>query len=185
MSTRMAAQTQKAAGIPNGMRTATIAAVDGASVTISLSGGEFSSGVGVLTSYAPVVGDSVAVFRQDSSWLILGPASPTNGWTRMSALGYENGWSDRGPGYPYGQFRRLSWGVQLVGQVFNGAVQASGSIICVGLPAPPGEAAGMVAAQGTTRPTLHVDGGGALRIYNQSTTGIMQFSCSYPLDFLV
>ncbi len=75
MTTKLAHQTQKAAGIPNGMRTATITAVTGGAVTISVSGGTFSSGVGVVTSYAPRVGDVVAVFRQDSSWLILGPTS--------------------------------------------------------------------------------------------------------------
>lgn len=75
MSARLASQTQKSAGIPNGMRTATIAAVSGQTVTISVSGGQFSSGVGVLESYRPVVGDTVAVFRQDSSWLILGPTA--------------------------------------------------------------------------------------------------------------
>lgn len=72
MSTRLAHQTQKTAGIGNGMRTATIAAVSGGVVTISVAGGQFSDGVGVLASYTPVVGHVVAVFRQDSSWLVLG-----------------------------------------------------------------------------------------------------------------
>lgn len=72
MSARLAAQTQKVAGIPNGMRTATVAAVSGNVVTLAISGGQFSSGVGFITSYTPTVGDVVAVFRQDSSWLILG-----------------------------------------------------------------------------------------------------------------
>lgn len=75
MSAKLAHQTQKTAGIGNGMRTATITAVS--PVTISVSGGEFSSGVGVLGSYLPKVGDVVAVFRQDSSWLILGSTSPS------------------------------------------------------------------------------------------------------------
>lgn len=77
MSTKLAHQTQKAAGIGNGMRTATITAVS--PVTISVSGGEFSSGVGVLDSYTPAVGDTVAVFRQDSSWLIMGAIAPPAG----------------------------------------------------------------------------------------------------------
>lgn len=72
MTTKLAAQTQKTAGIGNGMRTATIAAVSGSKVTLSVNGGTFSSGVGVIDSYTPVVGDVVAVFRQDSSWLVLG-----------------------------------------------------------------------------------------------------------------
>lgn len=75
MTTKLAHQTQKAAGIPNGMRTATVTAVNGSAVTISVAGGSFSSGVGVLASYAPSVGDVVAVFRQDSSWLVLGPVA--------------------------------------------------------------------------------------------------------------
>lgn len=74
MSTKLAHQTQKAAGIGNGMRTATIVAVASGAVTIAVAGGQFSSGVGVLGSYIPKAGDVVAVFRQDSSWLILGLA---------------------------------------------------------------------------------------------------------------
>jgi len=72
-TTRLAHQTQKTSGIPNGMRTATIAATN--PVTLSITGGTFSAGVGVLASYTPVVGDTVAVFRQDSSWLVLGAIS--------------------------------------------------------------------------------------------------------------
>lgn len=83
MNNKLAAQTQKTAGIPNGMRTATIAAVSGSAITISVSGGQFSSGVGVLGSYAPVVGDTVAVFRQDSSWLILGSVSAAGNGGRV------------------------------------------------------------------------------------------------------
>lgn len=183
MSARLASQTQKTVGIGNGMRTATVAAVTNGRVTLSISGGLVSSGVGLVTSYAPEVGDTVAVFRQDSSWLILGPTTAANNWTRFSTLGYQNGWTDRGPGYPFGAFRRLSWGVQLIGQITNAAVQAAAAIIVTGLPAPPGEVGGLVAEQGTSRPGLHVDAAGALRIYNSTATGIMQFSCTYPLDF--
>jgi hypothetical protein len=72
MIPRLAHQTQKAVGISNGMRTATVTAVAGQVITISVAGGSISSGVGYLASYTPVVGDTVAVFRQDSSWLVLG-----------------------------------------------------------------------------------------------------------------
>lgn len=185
MSTKLAHQTQKTAGIPNGMRTATVAAVDGTSVTITVSGGQFTNGVGVVTSYAPVVGDTVAVFRQDSSWLILGPVSAVNGWTTFLSTGYQNGWTDRGTGYPRGQWRLTASEVQIVGQINNAAVQASGSIIATGLPAPTGEIAVCVAAQGTTRPSLHVDTGGALRIYDQSVTGFLQFCGTYPIDAVI
>lgn len=76
MSVKLAHQTQKTAGIGNGMRTATIAAVNGNAVTLSISGGLITSGVGVLDSYTPAVGDVVAVFRQDSSWLVMGAITP-------------------------------------------------------------------------------------------------------------
>ena len=76
MSVKLAHQTQKTAGIGNGMRTATIAAVNGNAVTLSISGGLITSGVGVVDSYTPAVGDVVAVFRQDSSWLVLGAITP-------------------------------------------------------------------------------------------------------------
>jgi hypothetical protein len=81
VSTKLAHQTQKTAGIPNGLRTATVTAVNGSAVTISVAGGSFTSGVGVLASYAPSVGDVVAVFRQDSAWLVLGSV-PLVGATR-------------------------------------------------------------------------------------------------------
>lgn len=184
MSVRLPQQVKKTAGIPNGMRTATITSVSGGDITISVSGGSFSSGVGVVTSYAPIVGDTVAVFRQDSSWLILGPTSAANAWTVMTGL-YQNGWSDRGTGFPVGQWRQTASEVQIVGQITNAAVQASGSIVATGLPAPGGEIAVCVASQGSTRPSLHVDSGGALRIYDQSVTGILQFSGTYPLDAVI
>lgn len=76
MSTKLAHQTQKTAGIGNGMRTATVAAVSGGTVTLNVNGGLISSGVGVLDSYTPQVGDVVAVFRQDSSWLVMGAIAP-------------------------------------------------------------------------------------------------------------
>lgn len=183
MSTKLAHQTQKSAGISNGMRTATIAAVSGSAITISVSGGEFTAGVGVVTSYAPIVGDVVAVFRQDSSWLILGPTSEVNGWHRFSDLGYQGGWSDRGATYPPGQWRVTASEVQIIGQITNAGIAGSGSIIVSGIPATPGEMGGIIAAQGTTRPSLHVDAGGALRIYDATTSGILQFCGSYPIDF--
>ena len=185
MTTKLPHQVQKTSGIPNGMRTATITAVSGTSITINVSGGNFTAGVGVVTSYGPVVGDVVAVFRQDSSWLILGPTSAVNGWNLFVTTGYQNSWTDRGTGYPRGQWRRTATEVQIVGQINNGAVQAAGSIIATGLPAPTGEIAVCVASQGSTRPSLHVDTGGALRIYDQSVTGFLQFSGTYPIDAVI
>ncbi len=182
MTTKLAQQTQKVAGIPNGMRTATVVSVDSSTITISVAGGEFTAGVGVITSYAPIAGDTVAVFRQDSSWLILGPTAAVNGWNLMSSLGYQNGWTDRA-GSP-GQWRRTASEVQIVGQLNNAAIQGAGAIIVAGLPAPTSEISVCVAAQGTSRPALHVDAAGALRIYDSSTTGFLQFCGTYPLDTL-
>lgn len=182
MSNRLPHQVQKTSGIPNGMRTATIAAVSSSSVTITVSGGNFTAGVGVVTSYVPEVGDTVAVFRQDASWLILGKTSAVNGWSRMTDLGYQNSWTDRGGGSPIGQYRITGTEVQIVGQLNNTTIPANASIICAGLPAPVGEVAGIIAAQGSTRPSLHIDAAGALRIYDGSVTGFLQFCGSYPLD---
>lgn len=185
MTTKLAHQTQKTAGIPNGMRTATVTAVSTSGITISVAGGQFSSGVGVVTAYAPVVGDTVAVFRQDSSWLILGPVSAVNGWTVFTSIGYQNGWTDRGTPYPVGQFRLTASEVQIVGQITNAAIQGAGAAIVAGLPVPSGEIGGIVAAQGTSRPSLHVDAAGVLRIYDSSATGILQFCGTYPIDLVI
>jgi hypothetical protein len=185
MTTKLAHQTQKTAGIPNGMRTATVTAVSGSGVTISVAGGKFSSGVGVLTSYAPLVGDTVAVFRQDSSWLILGPTSGANPWRSMAGLGYQSGWTDRGTGFPVGQYRLTASGVQLVGQISNAGVVGGGSIIVAGVPAPPGEISGMICNQVGTRPSMRVDSGGNLRLDNATVSGVLQFSCFYPVDCVI
>lgn len=189
MTTKLAHQTQKTAGIPNGMRTATIVAVTSTAVTISVSGGQFTAGVGVVTSYAPQVGDVVSVFRQDSSWLILGltTPSPMGMWVRFSSLvgGYQNGWTDRGTVYPPGQYRISGSEVQIVGQLNNAGTPASGSAIVAGLPVPPGEMGGIICAQGTTRPSLHVDATGVLKLYDNTATGLLQFAGSYFLDNLI
>lgn len=184
MSTKLAHQTQRAAGISNGMRTATIAAVSDSAITITVAGGNFTEGVGVVTSYVPIVGDTVAVFRQDSSWLILGPTAAVNGgWVRFADLGYQNNWVDRS-GSP-GQYRRTATEVQIVGQLNNTTTPANGSVIVSGLPAPAGEIIVCVAAQGTTRPALHVDAAGDLRLYDQTVNStFLQFCGTYPLDSL-
>lgn len=184
MTTKLPKQVQRTAGIPNGMRTATIAAVSGSSITLSINGGRFTSGVGVVTSYVPIAGDVVAVFRQDSSWLILGPTAAVNGgWVKFADLGYQNNWVDRS-GSP-GQYRRTASEVQIVGQLNNTTTPANGSIIVSGLPAPTGEIVVCIAAQGTTRPALHIDSAGALRLYDQTVNNtFLQFCGSYPLDSL-
>ena len=183
MSAKLAHQTQKVAGIPNGMRTATIVAVSASGgITISVSGGTFSSGVGVVTSYVPIVGDVVAVFRQDSSWLILGPTSEVNGWHAMRDLGYQNGWADRGGASAIGQHRVTGTEVQLSGQITNASVP-SGNIVA-GLPAPTAETV-MLGAMLAVRVRLVVTSGGVLQIFDASASGVLQFSCTYALDQLL
>lgn len=184
MTTKLAHQAQKTAGIPNGMRTATVVAVSSSGVTISVAGGQFASGVGVVTSYAPVVGDTVAVFRQDSSWLILGPTSSVNGWHAFSDLGFQNSWTDRGTGFGKGQYRRVADCVQLVGEISNPGTPGSGSTIVSGLPAPASSVI-MLAAMGTVRVRLLVDVSGNLLIFDATASGILQICCAYPIDFLV
>jgi hypothetical protein len=187
MSAKLAHQTQKTAGIGNGMRTATIAAVTGTAVTISINGGTFSAGVGVLTSYAPTVGDTVAVFRQDSSWLILGKTtpSPAGNWIKMASLGYQNGWSDVGGAFVMGQYRTVGYEVQVLGVITNAAAQSSGAAIATGLPIPALNVTAL-AAQGTTaRPRVQVDTSGTFKLSDSTIASTsMQFMFNYPLDFL-
>lgn len=86
MSTRLPAQVQKAAGIGNGMRTATVDSVTGGVPTLAISGGLITSGVGVVSTYVPYVGDTVAVFRQDASWLVLGAIGTSLGPQPKAAI---------------------------------------------------------------------------------------------------
>jgi hypothetical protein len=184
VSIKLAHQTQKTAGIGNGMRTATVTAVTSTGVTISVSGGTFTAGVGVLTSYAPQVGDVVAVFRQDSSWLLLGPTSAVNGWHAMADLGYQNGWSDRGSPFPIGQYRVAADEVKIVGELNNSA-PANGAIV-TGLPVPTGEVVmvGAMTVSGVfVRPRLVVGTTGTLSAFDlPAGAGTLQFCCAYPLD---
>lgn len=188
MTTKLAHQTQKSAGIPNGMRTATIAAVSGNAVTISVSGGQFSSGVGVVTSYAPRVGDTVAVFRQDSSWLILGPTSGANPWLSMNDLGYQNGWTDRGSPFPIGQYRVAADEVKVIGELNIASSPPATSTIVSGLPAPAGEivvVGAMSVTSNPARPRLVVNAAGTFQIFDSptfATPATLQFCFTYPLD---
>jgi hypothetical protein len=196
---KLPAAITKKAGIPNGMRTATIAAVTSSGVTINVAGGSFSSGVGCIDSYAPVVGDVVAVFRQDSSWVILGPteASPKGKWVRFSTIsggGYASGWTDRGAGFPVGQYRIMGGQVYVTGQLNATSAPTNGGAVVSGLPVPPGEMIICVATVGSSTAgvpcSLHVDGTGTMRIYqvnssNLLVAGLMQFSSLYPLDCII
>jgi hypothetical protein len=189
VTTKLAHQTQKTAGIPNGMRTATITAVSATAITISVSGGQFSAGVGVVTSYVPIVGDTVAVFRQDSSWLILGALSALNRWQPMSSLGYLNSWTDRGGTIaPIGQYRIVGDSVQLTGELSNAAVTGPAGILPAGsLPGPSAEAI-LPGSINATNVRLVVSQAGAFTLFDPPTVTaptILQFCCMYPLDPLL
>lgn len=182
---RLAQQTQKSAGIPNGMRTATVAAVSGSAVTISINGGLISSGVGVVTSYAPVVGDTVAVFRQDSSWLILGPTTPSTAgnWVKLSTLGYQNGWSDSGGGFVPGQYRIMADEVKIMGALTNASVVGANTTVVSGLPRPASTIT-TICAMSASRIRIYVDNAGNLKVTDVTVSGSMQFLFAYPLDSL-
>lgn len=128
MSSRLAHQTQKTAGIPNGLRTAVVAAVTTSGITLSINGstvGPFAC----LDTMLPVVGDTVSVFRQDSTWIIIGrPTLNPSPWYLPTL---QNGWS--------GTFGvRLVRGAGLSMQVaaeISGGTKTDGTTICT-LPAP-------------------------------------------------
>lgn len=94
-TTKLAHATQKAAGIPNGLRTATVASVSTTGITLSINGAEVGP-FACLDTMLPVVGDVVSVFRQDSTWIIIGRPtlnpSPwftpalANGWTGILSM---------------------------------------------------------------------------------------------------
>lgn len=185
MATKLPHQVQKAAGISNGMRMATVTAVTSTGISLAVSGGDVASGVGVLTSYAPRVGDQVAVFRQDSSWLALGPTTAAPAWQAMADLGYLNSWADRGAGFPIGQYRVTATEVQLIGELSIGSTPLSGQAIVTGLPSPPTEVV-LIAAMGTVRVRLTIDAPtGIMKIYDATASGVLQFCAAYPLDFRI
>lgn len=65
----LAQTTSRAIGPSNGLRIGKIASVDGGVVLVDVGGGRQRAGV--CSTYRPVAGDIVAVFRQDSTWLIV------------------------------------------------------------------------------------------------------------------
>lgn len=68
----------------NGLRSAQVSQVLSAgSVMLTVNGAEIGP-VAVLSSYYPVVGDTVAVFRQEASWLVLGATNRDTQFSRYS-----------------------------------------------------------------------------------------------------
>jgi hypothetical protein len=90
VSIKLANQTQKAAGIPNGLRTATVASLDSDGIMLSINGGVVGP-FACVDTMLPEVGDVVSVFRQDSSWLIIGRATlDPSPWVTLTLL---NSWT--------------------------------------------------------------------------------------------
>lgn len=141
MSVKLAHQTQKAAGIGNGMRTATI--VDTSPLTISVAGGQFSSGVGVVSSYTPLVGDTVAVFRQDSSWLVLGYVG-SNPWVPVTLL---NGWTGT---FSVRLVRSVGLSMQVAAQMTPGTKTDNTTIAQLSAPFIPATTVDIVGSAGAT-----------------------------------
>lgn len=70
-----------------GLRLGTVASSSSAGVMVSVSGGLVGPAA-TVSSYIPAVGDTVAIVRQDSSWLILGGSAPVpNGLTNIQGVG--------------------------------------------------------------------------------------------------
>lgn len=74
---------------PNGIRIGTVKAVNstGTGARVTVNGADLPNGTQFLTcisSYYPVVGDVVALLRQDASWLVLGATSRTTQFSRYT-----------------------------------------------------------------------------------------------------
>jgi len=74
-TTKLAHQTQKAAGIGNGLRAGVVSAVSSAGITLNINGAQVGP-FACLGTLMPNVGDTVSVFRQDAAWVILGRPNP-------------------------------------------------------------------------------------------------------------
>lgn len=174
-SSKLAHAVAKVAGIPNGLRTGTVVSVSAAGVSVDVGGGVFAAGV--VTSYAPLVGDVVSVFRQDSSWLVLGKTQASMGWTLLTP---QNSWTNRGSPYPLAQCRLTGVGVQMIGELNSGTI-ANGTTI-VTSPFLPATETVVLAAIGTTRVRLQLDVDGTMAIFDASVGGVLQYNFFYPMD---
>lgn len=67
---RLAPSVQATQPQDNAVRTGTVLSVSGSAAVIDVAGGKPI--VGVLASYAPVVGDTVALIRNGATWLVFG-----------------------------------------------------------------------------------------------------------------
>lgn len=77
----------EAAKSNTGLRLGTVVSSSSAGVMVSVSGGTVGPAA-TVSSYSPAVGDTVAIIRQDSSWLVLGGSAPVpNGLASIQGTG--------------------------------------------------------------------------------------------------
>lgn len=125
MASKLPAQVQKSAGIGNGMRSGIVTATSSGSGYMVNINGAVVGPFACLDNVYPVVNDVVTLFRQDSSWLIIGRANPQpNVWVFPTLLA---GWT----GY-FGlrQVRGIGRSVQVFAQLTAGT-KSDGTKIAV------------------------------------------------------
>lgn len=133
MTKSLAGQTQKTIGVSGGLRTGTVVSVNAVGAVMVSINGASNGPMACLASYQPRVGDDVSVLRQDSSWLVLGPATSSQGnastsvWTPASLI---NNFTNRGAGFPIVSYRINSDGeIRVVGQALSGVTVTSGTVM--------------------------------------------------------
>lgn len=175
-------QVATTAGISNGLRTGTVAAVSSTGVTLNINGalvGPFAC----LDTMVPEVGDVVSVFRQDSTWLIIGRANLNpSPWTGVNIL---NGW-----GGILGA-RVVHYGgrsLQLVAQMtVNASARADGTNIAnlpdsSMFPRRAWDIPGSASALGTQSPHFNLTTAGALNCFGYTASANAGFLVNVPLD---
>jgi hypothetical protein len=83
----------RAAQALNVMRTAVVSSVLSAGGVMVSMNGAVVGPYAVVGSYAPAVGDTVSVIRQDASWLVLGPSGMPTMAAGQLAVTLSVGWS--------------------------------------------------------------------------------------------
>lgn len=124
ISPKLARQTAKTAGAPNGMRLATVTAVSTSGVTVDVNGAPLTN-LAYLDSAPPNVGDTVSVFKQDQTWLVMGRASVANG--QWGALTLANGFTSSG--LAPSVRRTADNNLQVYAWLVSGATVASGTTV--------------------------------------------------------
>lgn len=86
----------RAGQVLNAMRTAVVSSVLAAGGVMVSMNGSVVGPYAVVGSYAPAVGDTVSVIRQDASWLVLGPSGMPTVAGGQQTLPLLAGWTSTG-----------------------------------------------------------------------------------------